>query len=269
MFCMNKLIVSILLLIATPLSAIEIADKMYVRERLLSPWHTYDISTDEGDIVTIHRKILSLTKEYHLTNLDEKLLAKATSRFWSLGMLFDVVDAEEIPLGTVEQRLLNLLPTFEIFSPSHEKLAKARLNFWKTKYSVRDPEDNHIIATFSRPLIRFRDKWIIDVQDMDSIQEKNIHPHMFLLLISLQKDIDSEQRSNNHSEYLVYLDRLEGERLELQALEPKEEDYLFISESDPEETLTLLYTEQLTQPQRAALLHILEEATNSTEEAYP
>ena len=255
---MNKLFI-FLLLITTPLQAIELSEKMYVKEKFLSWTTSFKIETDESRVGIVYRKFFTLTKEYHLEDLEQNLVSKAISRFWSLGITFDIVDAQGELIGVVEERLLNILPTFEIFSPTKEKLAKAKLNFWGTTYTVKDPIDDHVIATFYRPYFHFLNNWTITIEYMDAINEKNIHPHMFLVLMALQVDIEYSRRNNIEIqlEYVPFIQRLNEEKEELMMLEPQEEDFLYIDECEPDEALLLLETGQLTQHQKAALLKMV------------
>jgi len=255
---MKKILILLFLSIA-PLQAMELSEKMYVKEKLLSWTTSFNIETDESRVGTVYRKFFTFTTEYHLENLERELVAKAISRFWSLGMIFDIEDANGKLLGVVEERLLKLLPTFEIFSPTGGKLAKARLNFWGTTYTIKDSFDDHVIATIYRPYFRLLNNWTITIEDMDAINEKNIHPHMFLVLAAFQVDAEAWQNASMQTQYAYtpFVERLDREREYLEMLTPAEEDYLYINNCDPDEVLWLLDTDQLTPNQKSALLRIV------------
>ncbi|NGX52553.1 MAG: hypothetical protein KR126chlam5_00856 [Candidatus Anoxychlamydiales bacterium] len=105
-------------------------------------------------------------------------------------------------LGIVDQKILRFFPTFEILSPNYLTLAKAKLNFWGTKYTITDPLDDHIIATLTRPFLFLKTNWTMTIFDKEAINERNIHPHMLLVIAAFQVDREywQRQRYNDYND---------------------------------------------------------------------
>lgn len=219
--------------------------QFYVKERFFALTTVFDIKTTENNLGCVYRKFFTWTPEYHLEDVYGVFQAKARMRFLSLFVVFDVSDAQEKPLGTINEKFTWIYSTFDIVSPEKKVLAEATLNFWGTKWVVRDPIYNQVIATLSRPFLRLTNNWTVEILDSALISENKIHPHLFLTLMAFQVDREYwreiqeskkffksqiEGRALVHEEVDHYLDQLKAIKKSLADIEPSEEDFLFIEE---------------------------------------
>jgi uncharacterized protein YxjI len=169
---------------------VEMPKQFFVKERWVSSTITFDIETAQFKLGVVHRRFLGLTTQYDFYDSKEQLQATAKARFWALGAIFDVMDAEGKRLGYVQERLLALFPAFEILSTEGEILAVANLNFWKTRYTVKDPVTFQEMAQLSRSFFRLKDNWSVTVIDPKFFQRTQIDPHFFILVMVFQSDQD-------------------------------------------------------------------------------
>lgn len=258
--------------------SLKVPDHFSVTERFFSLTTTFDLQTDEEPLGTVYRKFFSLTPEYHLVSPQEEFLAKARMRFWGLGACFDITDHQNRPLGSVYQSFSWCFPTFEISSPSSEVLAQAAENFWATKWTMKNPQTEEIIATFSRPFFWWKKDWTVQIEDPLFLNENQIHPHLFLTLLAFQVD------RNQWKSYIHLLDiypmnlQYADYLTEVPDADPSEEDFYFIESlvekmetelsNHEEETrgaiilsylIEALTTDELTLNQKAALKVMLEQ----------
>lgn len=175
-----------------PLSgeSFSIPDTLSVEEIFFS-WSTSFVIKSEGEeLATVYRTSFSFLPEYNLKNSNDELLAVAKMQLWSLGATFEVEDGCGSPLGKVEEKLSFFSTTFDILSPAERILAHAELSFWGTEYRISDPADGHLIALLKRPFFHFFNDWQVEICDPRAIAENQIHPHLFLVLIAFQVDLE-------------------------------------------------------------------------------
>jgi uncharacterized protein YxjI len=174
---------------------IEVPEQFFVNQRYLSWTTSFDIETPDSTIGTVHRRLLSLLHtQYDFYDFEEQLQATAQTRFWALGVIFDVTDGEGKLLGCVRQQLLSFFPTFEILSPSGQILAVAEMNFWGTTYLVKDASALQKMATLSRSFFRLRDNWSVTIDDPELFKKMQIDPRLFITLMAFQTDFDHWRR---------------------------------------------------------------------------
>jgi uncharacterized protein YxjI len=172
-------------------SMIEMPDQFFVKERWVSWTIAFDIETAQSKLGVIRRRFFGFTTQYDFYNLNEQLQATAKARFWALGAIFDVMDAEGQLLGGVRERLLTTFPTFEILSTTGEVLAVAKMNFWNTIYTVKDPVTSQVMAQLSHSIFfRLKDNWSVTVINPELLQKKQIDPRFFIIVMVFQTDHD-------------------------------------------------------------------------------
>lgn len=169
-------------------------DQFKVTQRWLSWASDFDIETDEYKLGYVHRKLFSWTMQYDFYDIYDQPEASAKARWFSWGATFDVVDNCEASLGTIEEKIFTFFPTFEIFSPVGRKLAVAKLNFWGTRYLLKDAATDQVLATLSRPFFRWKDDWVVTIQDQAVFRHKQIDPRLFILVAAFQSDREAWER---------------------------------------------------------------------------
>lgn len=185
----KKFLLVFTVLFSAKACAMNLPTEFTMTERWLSWTTTFDIESRQQKFGTVNRKLLSWTPQYHLKDLDDRLLAIGKMRFWNLLAFFDVFEADGAPLGTVEQRLTWFFPTFDIVSPQGLKLARASLNFWGTKYTLTSiVDEEHVLATMTRPFFRLKNNWTVNIIDAEAMNESSVHPHLLLVMLAYQVD---------------------------------------------------------------------------------
>lgn len=194
---LKKILISTLLILSslssqefkTPI-ILDIPEHFFVKQHWFSLTNTFDVETKERRFGTIHRKLFSLTPQYLFYDINEQLQAKAKMRFFSLGATFDIFDANEQAIGQVDERILTFFTTFDLYRADGYRTAKAKLNFWGTKYTVRDPQTDEIIAYLWRKFFRLKDDWTVEIVNPVLFSEKKIDPRLFILVMAFQTDRD-------------------------------------------------------------------------------
>lgn len=168
----------------------DLPSEFYVKQRANGWLTTFDIETKQFKLGSVQRKLFSWTTEYDFYDYNGVLQAKAKMRFLSENVVFDVVDANDVPIGTIEEKLHSFLPHFDIFSPAGERLGSAKMNFWGTKYAITSPLFSESIATLSRPFFRRDNKvdWTINIHKIDAFEQKQIDPRLFVVVMAFQTD---------------------------------------------------------------------------------
>lgn len=249
---------------------LTLPEKFYLSQRWVSWTTTFDVTTDQFTLGTVHRKFLSWTVEYNFYNFKEQLLANARMRFFNFGAIFDIKDGQDRPIGMVNEKIFSFFPTFEIINSEGEILAIAKMNFWGTRYTLKDPVTQEVLAILSRPFFRFKSDWTVDIQHPSLTQHNKIDPAFFIVVMAFQTDLDYWKRKNsNHYKSFITLSsnkntevfktHLETYRPFLKDQEPTEkdfakiemltEDYLLGFESNEDETLPLDPVESLEKDQ--------------------
>ena len=252
----KKILAGILLLLSS-LSLLkaqlilEMPTQFFVKQHWFSLTNTFDIETKGRKFGTVHRMLLSWTPQYLFYDVEERLHAKAKMRFFSWGATFDVWDVNEQPIGTVDERIFTFFPTFDLYRADGYHAAKAKLNFWGTKYTVRDPLTNEVIAYLWRNFFRLKDNWTVDIVNPVLFEEKQIDLRMFILVMAFQTDRDYWsnyrnywERGNNSATFIQTHDSdalriaeknleqsrmiLESHREQLSAFEPTDQDMEFV-----------------------------------------
>lgn len=170
--------------------ALEVPDRFFVQQRYLSWTTTFDIDTDQLKLGTVSRRLLSLMVQYDFYDYKELLQATATQRFFSLGVIFDLTDATNHPIGSVQEKIFTFFPSFEIHSPSGEILAVATMNLWGTSFSIVDPVTSQEMATLYRSFFRLKDDWTVDIINRELFSKKGIDPRLFITVMAFQTDAE-------------------------------------------------------------------------------
>lgn len=181
-------------IVETPMP--DLPEQFFVTERWLSWTTTFDIETKSFRLGTVHRKFLSLVPEYEFYDFQERLLAKARMRFFSLGAIFDVTDHLGLPMGRVEERIFSFFPKFDIISPDGQILAQAEMNFWGTKYTISTLSHKEI-ATLSRSFFRIKDNWTVTIYKREAFIDSFIDPRLFIVVMAFQTDMDNWRAANS------------------------------------------------------------------------
>ncbi len=183
-------IVSFKLLVGSLLAQLPdpLPEQFTVTQRWFSLTSDFDIETEEYKFGYIHRKFLSWTVQYEFYDIYDQLEARAKARWLSWGAIFDVTDATNNLLGTVEERIFSWFPSFDIISPTGQKLAVAKLNFWGNSYTLRDPVTDFPIATLYRPIFRWKDNWVVTIENPTLFYQKEIDPRLFIIVMAFQSD---------------------------------------------------------------------------------
>lgn len=231
----------------------SIPSEFNVNERWLSWTTTFDIETKQFKLGTVHRKFFSLTTEYEYYDIFDKLQARARLHFFSLGAVFTIKDAEDNYIGKVNEKIFRFFPTFEIISPSEEVLGIAKLNFWETKYTVRDPITNEVMATMTRPFFRLKDNWTVKILNRDLFVSKKIDPRLFITVMAFQTDMNYWQAAQislayspsksvkagfdkeamnawKNKQYIGLRSELHNRRKKFENINPSEEDFNKVEE---------------------------------------
>lgn len=225
--------------------------QFFVKQHWFSLTNTFDVESVDRKFGTVHRKLLSWTPQYLFFDAHNQLQAKAKMRFFSLGATFDVWDAEEAPLGKVDEKILKFFATFDIYRANGYHAATAILNFWGTKYKVKDPDTEEVIAILWRKFFRLKDDWTVDIVNPALLAEKKIDPRMFILVMAFQTDRDywsslrnyqanspTMSLSQNISAELImahnnleqHRNKLESYRDQLSSIEPSDADIKSLEE---------------------------------------
>lgn len=192
---LKKMIIGTCLLVFgfNPLKAeplLEVPSKFFVKQHWFSLTNTFDIETNDRKFGTVHRKLLSLTPQYLFFDVNNELHAKAKMRFFRLGATFDIFDMNDQPMGKVDEQIFTFFPTFDFYRADGYLAAEAKLNFWGTKYTVKDPQTQEVIAYLWRSFFRLKDDWSVDIVNPSHFFEKQIDPRMFILVMVFQTDRD-------------------------------------------------------------------------------
>lgn len=167
----------------------QMPNHFWVTERWFSWSSTFDVETDDRSLGTVYRRILTLAPlQYDFYDPYGTLQAKGRMRWLSFGATFDVYDAFDNNIGMVDEHIFTFFPTFDIISPEGHLLATAKMNFWGTKYVLRDPVTYEEIALLSRPFLRLRSSWSIDIINPQLFERRQIHPTLFILVLAFQTD---------------------------------------------------------------------------------
>lgn len=277
---------------------LEVPTQFFVKQHWFSLTNTFDIQSKDQKFGTIHRKFFSLMPQYLFYDVNEQLQATAKMRFFSVGPTFDIFDANEQPIGQVNERLFAFFHTFDLYRADGYHVAKAKFNLLGTKYTVKDPVTDEVIAYLWRKFFRLKDNWTIDIVNQQHFIEKQIDPCMFMLVMAFQTDLDYWSKHNySHSYYnnIPFLNEpvststnlhsyrviLNSYRAELGNIEPTEADFIALDkfveknwdesqlEMDQESPdkgivmlLPLLNSDDLTLGQRSVLFHLLDEELN-------
>lgn len=182
-------IMGIFLFANTASAYLGIPEEFSVNQRWLSFTTGFDIECSQYKLGTVHRKLFSLALEYDFYNIHEMLQAKARMRSFNLGAIFDVTDADDVPIGVVEENVFSFFPSFTILAADGAVLAKATRNFWGTKYTITGPSYEAPIATLSRSFFRLKDNWKVNILNLEPFHGK-IDNRLFIVVMAFQTDLD-------------------------------------------------------------------------------
>lgn len=176
--------------------ATQLPDHFYVEQHWFSLTNAFTIKTKQKSLGTVYRKLLTLHLQYDFNDPDEKLVATAQARFFSLGAIFDVTDAEGTYLGRIDEYIFTFFPKFDILSPDEKIVANAEMNIWGTLYTFRDEADDHVIATMHRDFIRLKDDWSVTIHDQSAFGPGKIDPKVMIVLAAFQSDVEAWSQQN-------------------------------------------------------------------------
>ena len=187
------------------LGNIDIPDTFQVTERWFSLTRSFDITSDSKNFGTVYRKFFSLKLTYEFDDSQNNLLATARARFFSITYVFDIYDDAGNLLGIADERLLKFFPAFDLFgADSITKVAHAEMNFWNTRFTISDPATDEEIAVMSRPFIRLKNNWTINITNRRLYNQKCINPTLLMTVLAFQSDSEAwkgtsltEGKSNN------------------------------------------------------------------------
>jgi uncharacterized protein YxjI len=199
---MKNLIISLLLLssaLSSNLSRADsyIPDEVFVNEHWISLTKSYDIETRTQKLGTLYRRFISLFLTYDFYNPMDVKVATAKARFFSFGAHLDIYDQSDAFIGGVEEKIFTFFPAFEIIAKdSRTKLARAEMNFWGTRFYIYDTETGQEMAIMSRPLLRLKNDWTINVTNRALLEHKNIDSRVLMTVIALQGEIEDWQKEH-------------------------------------------------------------------------
>ncbi len=175
----------------------QLPDQFFVEQHWFSLTNAFSIKTEQETLGTVYRKLLTLNLQYEFNDPDEKLVATARARFFSLGAIFDVTDAEETYLGRIDEYVFTFFPKFDILSQDEKILATAEMNIWGTTYTFRDQADDHVIAIMHRDFFRLKDDWAVTIHDQSAFGPDKIDPKIMILLAAFQTDLEAWSQQNH------------------------------------------------------------------------
>lgn len=197
------LVISSISLCADPINLeINLPPEFTIEPHLFSTT-AFDLQTKDDRIGTIVRTFFNSSTEYNYYNTKQQLQAKAKERFFFPGVIFDVFDEKNTPIGRVEVKLNGYCSSFALISPTDEILAQASLNFWNTCYTFTSPLLGETVATLSRPYFCGRNTWTINVVKQEAFNEGNIDPR--LLIIAAAFHSDKRHWKAAHTPEVVYI----------------------------------------------------------------
>ena len=178
------------LFLIKPAYAFELEKRMYLAEHYVSYTSSFDASTDERKLGTLYRRVLSLNTVYDFYDVKNQLISSAKSHFFSFGAHLDVFGSNDELLGTVEEKIFSWFPSFELYSADGLRLATAKMNFWGTTFTLYDGQDQRVLGVMSRPFLRLRNYWTIDLQDIDRLKERQLDARFLLTVLAIQGDLE-------------------------------------------------------------------------------
>ena len=168
----------------------EFHETVSVKENLSKEGKHFNLFVDDAQIGCVCRKQTSLTPQYSLLNTENTQVAKANMRFFGNFVVFDVTDKNGAILGSIHEKLCTFYPKFKIVTLQGDNVAEATLNIWRTTWTISDPDTGITIATLHRPFFRLSNHWDLSLYQIETFNEKPIHPHLFYTLLAIQSDKD-------------------------------------------------------------------------------
>ena len=170
-------------------------NEFFVIERFLSFSSAFDITTELEPFAVARKELFSFTSSFELVDRNECLLASSSSRFFSWGMIADVMDPEGRDIGRIEEEVFRIFPwcEYKVFNETNQLVAIARMDFLGTEFEIFPPSnEKEVYATISRPLFRFfRDYWTVKINDLKVFEENLIDPRILIILAIYQSDKDN------------------------------------------------------------------------------
>ena len=180
----------------------EYHEKVTIKKHSGEDGQRFKLFAEGTEIGSVRRKSTSLTPQYCLLNHLSTQVAKANMRFFGSFVVFDVTDKSGALLGSIHEKLCMFYPKFKIISLEGDNVADAVLNFWRTTWTITDPDNGHTIATLHRPFFRFSNNWDLFLHEVETMNAKPVHPHLFYTLLAIQSDKDYWGDQENFFEVL-------------------------------------------------------------------
>jgi uncharacterized protein YxjI len=175
----------------------EIPDHFEVHQHWISLTSAFDIKSDKQLIGTLYRKFLSFLLTYEFYDAQETKQAIAKARVLSVSANFEIYDTKDHLLGIARERFFSFFSAFDILGPDNTMQATATMNLWGTEFTIIDPITKQVIGVMTRPFIRFKNDWTINIQNRQLIEEKNIDPNVLLTVLAFQGDQENWKNSKN------------------------------------------------------------------------
>ncbi|MFV8772350.1 LURP-one-related/scramblase family protein [Aerococcus urinaeequi] len=130
-------------------------------------------------------QLLSLKRDFNLTNQDGDPVYKIKNKWLSIGQQFRIIDlAQDKEVAQVKEQIIDLMPTVDVYDQNNDKVAEIRKKVslfrdnykvtsldWDVKGNILDfdfritDENGDRIARIDRKMISIRDTFVIDIED--------------------------------------------------------------------------------------------------------
>lgn len=176
----------------------DLPSEFKLTERFFAWTHTFDITSDRGNLGTVVKKFLSWGSTFTYKDAAGNKVATAKARVFSWGTHIDVHDAEDRKIGAIKEQvwksLFKFTTTYSILDADDKQIGESEKVDWVgTNFSLTDRK-GRLIATIERPFWRWRDTWTVRIGDA-----KAVDPRIIIMIGVYKSDVDHARAASSSS----------------------------------------------------------------------
>ncbi len=145
------------------------AGEFVIRYQALTSGGVFLVETARGTKVgTVIREAQEGTVLYSYLDIEQQLLASATTEKHEADRVVSLVDQHGVEIGSFSAQIYNLYPTeYKVFAPGQKWIAKGVVNWLGNSFALIDPHHSKsYLVTFLRPRFKlFNDYWHFQIHE--------------------------------------------------------------------------------------------------------
>lgn len=173
---------------------VDYPDSLSLEEKYFSIGTDFSLSSGGKDLGKVVERVVSFSTTFEFLNPQGQVVVKGKKAIISIGSKMDLYDCEGKALGSIEEEVLesffSIYTKYSIKDPSGREIARSnQTKIFGSTFELSSPKGTH--AVISRPMLRIKDNWKIDLKN------KDLDPRYVIMVGAFKTASDNAKSAKN------------------------------------------------------------------------